>query len=1296
MTRLFYWIDHTGTWDGNSGVQRVARALAAALAEGGHEILPVRWCAEREAIVHAEARWTEGLAAYGGPTIPPGPAAGEALHMAPDAASLPGAWLVVPEVPHVAGAGAPSLAVALDYARFHGLRSAAVFYDLIPLRFPGYEPMAADHARYARALAGADLVLGISRDCTEDLRRWWQEEGRDPARLPRLRALPLPEEMPNTPRGTDAEEPSAPPVRFLSFGTLEPRKNQVEAMRAFSRLRARRPDLDLRFDLVGNVHGAVAAEVEEIASREPRIRLHRYLPDDELRALIRASHATVFVSLAEGYGLPVAESLWLGRPCLCSDHGSVAEIAGDGGCLAVPASDPAAIDAGFERLASYPALRGRLSAEARARPLRRWRDYADALLAELAAAPVLPQMLLVEGSAAAADPAPLESTGAVVRRLHWRPASRAPLPGAAKAPEQPAPGEGRLGGLWAVLPATTCANPDEAAEIVGVAQGLGLRAVLEAPPAPTDPAWLPVLAAADLALFPEGTARDAALAAALRELPRTATLRGRFRVGTGAAALAAIAPDLPRTAAAGPPEPVRRVFYWVGLTVTQPFNTGVQRVTRRLAAALERRGVEVVPVKWDAAARRIAPISDADAEALARFNGPPARRGRPPMPERLAGEWLLLPEIALGDSAPEGGPLGFARRLGMRTAAVFYDLIPEKMPENYPAVALEALRAYWSDFASADLALPISWTVSADLARWLSARALHLPAILPCPLAGDVGGPRTVEPTSGPASGEALRLLTVGTWEPRKNYPRLLRALLAAQRRSTRRIELVLIGRRAGFTDLDAEIERLAAETGAELLDHTDEDELHRRQRHAHATVFASWEEGFGLPVLESLWHGRPCLCHHGSAMAEVAPGGGTFLVDVLDEDAITAALLRLAEEPALLTRLGAEAVARPIRSWDDYAEDVLLALSRAGAAPGWPLPDVMPAAPAIGQRRPLLSCAITTYNRAPWLSHSLPLLLEATRPWRDVVEVVVCDNASTDTTPDVVARFRGEAHLSAHRNPANVGMLGNLGATARHARGAFVWLLGDDDLLVEGAMENVLEGLAAHPEVEMAYMNYAYTTFDRPERLSNPADIVDFATPIAPGGPNRRVSTLREVSPLNENLFTAIYACAFRRDHAVRGYGLDTRGAPFTSLPTCVPSSVYALAALQDRPAWWVGEPAVVVNMNVSWTRWVLLWHLERMPDLFDAAERAGVAPAALDRYRTVHANEAERWLRETYFEAEDPVRRNVSAARLLERCKHLPAFREQLAGVRRAYADAWAAGRVSADTAPPAELFARYGLEG
>jgi hypothetical protein len=224
--------------------------------------------------------------------------------------------------------------------------------------------------------------------------------------------------------------------------------------------------------------------------------------------------------------------------------------------------------------------------------------------------------------------------------------------------------------------------------------------------------------------------------------------------------------------------------------------------------------------------------------------------------------------------------------------------------------------------------------------------------------------------------------------------------------------------------------------------------------------------------------------------------------------------------------------------------------------------------------------------------------------------------------------------------------------------------------------------------------MNYAYTHIDEPQ-LADAEHVLATATPIAPGGPNRLVAHLRDAAGLNENLFTAIYSCAFRRDHALRAYQLDTRGAPFSSLATCVPSSVYALAALHDRPAWWVGEPAVVVNMNVSWLRWALLWHLERMPDLFQEAERHGVDPTRLDRYRLQHLVEAEQWVRATYFDAEDAIRARFSLARLLERSKHLQEFRDRhLEAIQRVYAEAWAAGRVVDDPIPPDELFARYGL--
>ncbi|WP_250265836.1 glycosyltransferase [Rhodovastum atsumiense] len=1285
---MYYWIHHTGGYDGNTGVQRVVRGLADALLQRGCEIVPVCWCNEREAIVHAGRSQVEGLAQFGGPTLAAGPEEEEPIHLAAaDHDRLDGAWLLLPEVPHVAGDVSPNPVVAFDYARYHGLRCAAIFYDLIPLRHAGYESLAGDHARYARALAGTDLVLAISAAAAQDLQRWWDEHDFDSARLPRVLPLPLPAEMTRVPRVTVPATPAASPVRFLSLGTLEPRKNQLNAMRAFARLCARRGDLDLRFDLVGAIHPAVAVDVHDIAAHETRIRLHGFLPDAEMRSLMEQCHATVFLSLMEGYGLPVAESLWLGKPCLCSDHGSVAEIAADGGCFMVDARDPAAIEEGFERLAEDADLRARLTMHACHRELRRWVDYGEAVARALCTAPALDRLVVIEGPqerAAAYDA--LVDSGTRIRHLHWRPDSQSLLPGHFGEAEQPQPGAGYLQGDWAILPEGAASTPQEAAMIIAIARTLGLKVALEAEAA-TAPA---LLAAADVALFPDELARSAALAAALRELPKTAMLRSRMRVGHGAAALAAIAADRARTAAAGSLQVPRRVYYWVGLTVTQPFNTGVQRVTRLLAAALERRGVEVVPVTWDEATKRMVHISPDQAEHLARWNGPIAA-GSQALAEDLAGEWLLLPEITVPVVPPGSNVAELGRSLGMRVAAIFYDMIPHKMPEIYSSESLANMRAFWKTFHFVDVALPISWTAAADLARYMVGSDMRLPPLIPCPLAGDVGSiPRATTAASTRTPGEPLKLLAVGTWEPRKNYPRLLRALAMAQAHSKRQIHLTLVGQKVAYEDLNSEIEALANTASVALVGHVSDAELMQFYASSDATVFASWEEGFGLPVLESLWHGRPCLCHSGSAMAEVAAGPGTLGVDMLNEEAILAGLLRLACEPGLLEALGRGALQRPIRNWDEYADDVLCALARIGSPPGWPLP-------AIARHRPLLTCAITTYNRAPWLRHSLPRLLEATRPWRDVVEVVVCDNASTDDTPDVVAAFRGEAGFAAHRNAVNVGMLGNLGATARHSRGAFVWLLGDDDLLLTGAMENVLEGLAAHPEVEMAYMNYAYTHFDAPEQLADAEEIIAAATPIGAGGANRRVAALRDVAGLNENLFTAIYACAFRRDHALRAYQLDTRGSPFSSLATCVPSSVYALAALQDRPAWWVGEPAVVVNMNVSWLRWALLWHLERMPDLFEEAERRGIDPARLDRYRLQHLVEAELWVRAAYFEAEDAIRVNFSLARLIERCKHLPEFRTRhLQGVCRAYAEAWAAGRVVADAMPPEQLFEAYGIAG
>ncbi len=157
-------------------------------------------------------------------------------------------------------------------------------------------------------------------------------------------------------------------------------------MSAFLRLIERRPELDIRLNMVGAVTPGLAVPVSLLAKRaKGRILLHGWLPDGQIRALIRRARATVFVSLAEGYGLPVAESLWYGKPCLCSGEGSMGEIARGGGCLTVNPGSLDEIEAGFETLATDAARYEELLGQIAARRMKTWKQYAGEIVEEFAA-----------------------------------------------------------------------------------------------------------------------------------------------------------------------------------------------------------------------------------------------------------------------------------------------------------------------------------------------------------------------------------------------------------------------------------------------------------------------------------------------------------------------------------------------------------------------------------------------------------------------------------------------------------------------------------------------------------------------------------------------------------------------------------------------------------------------------------------------------------------------------------------------------------------------------------------------
>lgn len=338
--------------------------------------------------------------------------------------------------------------------------------------------------------------------------------------------------------------------------------------------------------------------------------------------------------------------------------------------------------------------------------------------------------------------------------------------------------------------------------------------------------------------------------------------------------------------------------------------------------------------------------------------------------------------------------------------------------------------------------------------------------------------------------------------------------------------------------------------------------------------------------------------------------------------------------------------------------------------------------------RKPLVSICVTTYNRAAWLEHTLPLVLGQTRPYPDLVEVVVCDNASTDHTPAVVDRLRGSPNLRAHRNEYNVGMLGNLAVSAAQARGRFVWVIGDDDLLVEGAVERVLSAIALHPDVELLYLNYAYTRFDRPQDLTSVDEVIQGAVRTSTAARDEYTPRIRTISTKSDNCFTAIYCLVFREDRARAAYGQDTSGPPFSTLATCVPTTQYVVEQMFDRPGYWMADPCVVVNMNVSWMRYAAPFILERFPEVFDRMEARGADRAEVDALRSRHVPQLLHWVSEVYLGQQGEHRGSFSMERLVRRFGHLEAFRRQWPAMRAVYARARGTGSVEGGALAPEQL--------
>jgi len=270
--------------------------------------------------------------------------------------------------------------------QYAGLRSGMVGNDAIPLTTaettgPG---MPGVFAKYLAAASRLDVVATISRAAAGEYEGWRAMLASAGLTGPTIEVVPLPVAAGDAPAASEQKARDLLTVgdlpMVLVVGSHEPRKNHLAVLHASEVLWREGHEFSLAF-IGGNAWNSeeFGLRLHELQQAGRPVASHSGLSEDVLWWSYRLAAFSLFPSLNEGFGLPVAESLACGVPAVTSNFGSMAEIAAGGGCVLVDPRDDASIAAGMRSLLTDPALRAMLASEATGRTARGWAEYADEL-----------------------------------------------------------------------------------------------------------------------------------------------------------------------------------------------------------------------------------------------------------------------------------------------------------------------------------------------------------------------------------------------------------------------------------------------------------------------------------------------------------------------------------------------------------------------------------------------------------------------------------------------------------------------------------------------------------------------------------------------------------------------------------------------------------------------------------------------------------------------------------------------------------------------------------------------------
>jgi glycosyltransferase involved in cell wall biosynthesis len=257
------------------------------------------------------------------------------------------------------------------------------------------------------------------------------------------------------------------------------------------------------------------------------------------------------------------------------------------------------------------------------------------------------------------------------------------------------------------------------------------------------------------------------------------------------------------------------------------------------------------------------------------------------------------------------------------------------------------------------------------------------------------------------------------------------------------------------------------------------------------------------------------------------------------------------------------------------------------------------------------LSICIPTYNRANHLDNCLQsIFLNKSRLAIDF-EVCVSDNCSTDQTEEVVRRLEASIDIRYQKNAENLGIPANFLNVVAMARGEFVWLLGDDDLLMPNALEKISLLIDCYPSVDFFYVNAYLLTAKYVQSFPHPFDTANLPKTLKPFSSWPKSSEMKFMDLIDPKIsfdfLGGMYLAVFRRENWKKNVGVLDEAAVkdsriFSHFDNTFPHLKIFSRAFANSKAYFNAEPFSICLSGVR--EWFPMRHLISSVRLIEALE--------------------------------------------------------------------------------------------